>query len=150
LELLGKVAVANARVAYQAFLDFVANPAWNELRKLGARVQRPLWASTGTKNPHYPDLLYVDNLIGRDTVNTLPPATLEAFRDHGVVAETLTKQADEARGILEKLKTFKIDLRRVTDALEADGLKQFVESYDKLLAGLTAKKDQLHTASAKR
>jgi transaldolase len=150
LELLGKVAVANARVAYQTFLDFVANPAWNELRKLGARVQRPLWASTGTKNPHYPDLLYVDNLIGRDTVNTLPPATLEAFRDHGVVAETLTNQADEARGILEKLKTFKIDLRRVTDALEADGLKQFVESYDKLLAGLTAKKDQLHTASAKR
>lgn len=150
LELLGKVAVANAKVAYRAFLDFTANPAWNELRKLGARVQRPLWASTGTKNPHYPDLLYVDNLIGRDTVNTLPPATLVAFQDHGTVAETLAQGEDEARAVLDRLKGFKIDLRRVTDALEADGLKQFVDSYDKLLAGLTAKKDQLHTASAKR
>lgn len=150
LELLGKVAVANAKVAYQTFLDFTANPAWTELKKLGARVQRPLWASTGTKNPHYPDLLYVDSLIGRDTVNTLPPATLDAFQDHGTAAETLPRGADDARRVFEKLKAFKIDLRRVTDALEADGVKQFVDSYDKLLAGLTAKKDQLHTPSAKR
>lgn len=150
LELLGKVAVANAKVAYQAFLDFSATPAWTELKKLGARVQRPLWASTGTKNPHYSDLLYVDNLIGRDTVNTLPPATLAGFQDHGTVADTLASGGDEARRVLEKLKSYKIDLRRVTDALEADGVKQFVDSYDKLLAGLTAKKDQLHTTSAKR
>ncbi len=150
LELLGKTAVASAKTAYQVFKAMTGGPAWAPLRKKGVRFQRPLWASTSTKNPHYPDLLYVDNLIGPDTVNTLPPQTLEAFLDHGTVADTLEKGTDEARKALERLKVHKIDLLQATETLEAEGVKLFVDAYQKLLAGLLAKKNAFLTAGAKQ
>lgn len=149
LELLGKTAVANAKAAYLLYKHHYGSPAWDPIRKLGGRPQRPLWASTGTKNPHYPDLMYVDSLIGLNTVNTLPPNTLAAFMDHGTVAETLETGVDEARQILEKLKAHKIDLTRVTETLESEGLKLFFDAYEKLLAGLAAKKEAMALASKK-
>jgi transaldolase len=143
LELLGKVAIANAKVAYQAYKKFFGEPWFAALKSRGARVQRPLWASTGTKNPHYSDVLYVEELVGQDTVNTIPPATLNAFRDHGKARASLEEKLMEAMDVMEKLPAAKIDLRKVTDALETDGIKLFQESYDKLMAGLTAKKAAL-------
>lgn len=149
LELLGKVAIANAKAAYQLFRKRFADEKFAALRTLGARPQRPLWASTGTKNPHYSDVLYLDQLIGASTVNTVPPATLAAFLDHGQVADTLEADADEALKALERLKAAKIDLRRVTETLEAEGVRLFAESYEKLLASLRAKKLALELAAAK-
>lgn len=143
LELLGKVAVANAKAAYQAFKKYFEGVWFEALKAKGARVQRPLWASTGTKNPHYSDVMYVDQLIGRDTVNTMPPATVDAFRDHGKPHASIEENLPEALEVLEKLKLVKIDLRQVTERLEAEGLKSFQESYDKLMAGLAAKKAAL-------
>lgn len=149
LELLGKTAVSNAKAAYLLYKKTYGSPAWDPLKKKGARPQRPLWASTSTKNPHYPDLMYVDTLIGVNTVNTIPPATLQAFLDHGTVADTLESGVDKARETLEQLKTHKIDLRKVTETLEADGVKLFVDAYDKLLAGLRSKKESLLAAANK-
>ena len=149
LELLGKTAVANAKAAYLLYKKHYGSPTWDPLKKKGARPQRPLWASTSTKNPHYPDLMYVDTLIGVNTVNTIPPATLEAFLDHGTVADTLESGVDKAREVLEQLKNHKIDLRKVTDILEIEGVKLFVDAYDKLLAGLGAKKESM-LAGAKK
>ncbi len=149
LELLGKVAIANAKAAYRLFQKRFSDEKFAALRTLGARPQRPLWASTGTKNPHYSDVLYVDQLIGASTVNTLPPATLAAFLDHGQVADTLESEADEALKTLERLKAAKIDLRRVTETLEAEGVRLFAESYEKLIASLRAKKQALELAAAK-
>lgn len=149
LELLGKVAIANAKAAYRLFRKRFADEKFAALRTLGARPQRPLWASTGTKNPHYSDVLYLDQLIGASTVNTVPPATLAAFLDHGQVADTLEADADEALKALERLKAAKIDLRRVTETLEAEGVRLFAESYEKLLASLRAKKLALELAAAK-
>lgn len=149
LELLGKVAIANAKAAYQLFRRRFFDDKFAALRTLGARPQRPLWASTGTKNPHYSDVLYLDQLIGASTVNTVPPATLAAFLDHGQVADTLEADADEALKALERLKAAKIDLRRVTETLEAEGVRLFAESYEKLLASLRAKKQALELAAAK-
>ncbi|HMX95432.1 MAG TPA: transaldolase family protein, partial [Elusimicrobiota bacterium] len=149
LELLGKVAIANAKAAYRLFQKRFSDEKFAALRTLGARPQRPLWASTGTKNPHYSDVLYVDQLIGASTVNTLPPATLAAFLDHGQVADTLESDADEALKTLERLKAAKIDLRRVTETLEAEGVRLFAESYEKLIASLRAKKQALELAAAK-
>lgn len=143
LELLGKTAVANAKAAYLLYKRHYGSPAWDSLKKMGARPQRPLWASTSTKNPHYPDLMYVDPLIGVNTVNTLPPATLEAFEDHGTVADTLEQGVDEARAVLEQLKNNKIDLRRITETLESEGVKLFIDAFEKLLAGLRAKKEMM-------
>jgi transaldolase/glucose-6-phosphate isomerase len=140
LELLGKVAIANAKAAYQSFLKFFGAEWFASLKAKGARVQRPLWASTGTKNPHYSDVLYVEELIGADTVNTVPPATLDAFRDHGKPRASIEEKALEAFDVLDKLKLVKIDLHKITDQLEADGVKMFQESYEKLTAGLAAKK----------
>jgi transaldolase len=149
LELLGKVAIANAKAAYRLFQKRFSDEKFAALRTLGARPQRPLWASTGTKNPHYSDVLYVDQLIGASTVNTLPPATLAAFLDHGQVADTLESDADEALKTLERLKAAKIDLRRVTETLEAEGVRLFAVSYEKLIASLRAKKQALELAAAK-
>ena len=149
LELLGKVAIANAKAAYRLFQKRFSDEKFAALRTLRARPQRPLWASTGTKNPHYSDVLYVDQLIGASTVNTLPPATLAAFLDHGQVADTLESDADEALKTLERLKAAKIDLRRVTETLEAEGVRLFAESYEKLIASLRAKKQALELAAAK-
>ncbi len=150
LELLGKTAVANAKAAYLLYKKTYGSPSWDPLKKKGARPQRPLWASTSTKNPHYPDLMYVDSLIGVNTVNTIPPATLDAFLDHGTVADTLESGVDKAREVLEQLKTNKIDLRKVTDTLETEGVQLFVDAYDKLLTGLRAKKETMMLTGAKK
>ncbi len=140
LELLGKVAIANAKAAYQAFLKVFGGEWFAPLKAKGARVQRPLWASTGTKNPHYSDVLYIEELIGADTVNTVPPATMDAFRDHGKPRASIEEKALEAFDVLDKLKLVKIDLHKVTEQLESEGVKLFQESYEKLTAGLAAKK----------
>jgi transaldolase len=132
LALRGKVAVAQAQVAYKQFRDFVAvDPP--------LPLQRPLWASTSTKNPDYPDLLYVDTLIGPDTVNTLPEATIEAFADHGTVARTVDADSAAAQGILDAAEGVGIDMDDVADVLERQGVKAFADAHEKLLAALTPK-----------
>jgi transaldolase len=138
--LQGKAAVANAKLAYAEFERTFAGPRWAELMAAGARVQRPLWASTSTKNPAYPDLLYVDTLIGPHTVNTMPPQTLAAFLDHGNVAVTVTKDASGASAALAELAAAGIDMAAVTDDLEADGVKKFADSFRDLLAAIEERK----------
>lgn len=137
--LRGKAAIANARLAYRLFTERFAGPRWQQLEARGARVQRPLWASTSTKNPAYRDVLYVEELIGPDTVNTLPPATIEAFRDHGVVSRTIDRDLEGATRHLAALAELGIDLPAVTDALLTEGLAAFARSFDTLLAGLERK-----------
>jgi transaldolase/glucose-6-phosphate isomerase len=131
--LLGKVAIANAKLAYQSYKTLFAGPRWEALAKKGAQTQRVLWASTGTKNPHYSDVLYVDELIGPDTVNTVPPETLSAYRDHGRPRPTLEEGVTDAMDVLDSLEKSGISLKQVTDDLLADGLKKFVEPFTKLL-----------------
>ena len=131
--LLGKVAIANAKLAYQSYKTIFSGPRWEVLKAKGAQVQRVLWASTGTKNPHYRDVLYVEELIGPDTVNTVPPETLSAFRDHGKPRASLEENVDGARATLAALDKAGISLTKVTDDLLADGLKKFVEPFTKLL-----------------
>src|SRR5690606_28959536 len=118
LALRGKAAVANAQLAYQLFVERFSGPRWEALAARGARVQRPLWASTSTKNPDYPDTLYVDTLIGPRTVNTMPEATLEAFDDHGTIARTVDADVDGARAVLDQLAEQGIDLSEITQLLE--------------------------------
>jgi len=139
-ELLGKIAVANSKVIYQAFTKIFAGERWEKLEAAGARVQRVLWASTSTKNPNYPDTLYVDELIGPNTVNTLPPATLEAFLDHGKVAVTLTNGVDEARKNIEMLAKLGIDFDEITDQLQKDGVDAFTRSFENLLRAIDEKR----------
>jgi len=131
--LLGAVAIANAKLAYQSYKKLFAGPRWDTLKAKGAQVQRVLWASTGTKNPRYRDVLYVEELIGRDTVNTVPPETLAAFRDHGRLRASLEDNIVGATATLSALERAGISLEKVTDALLADGLKKFVEPFTKLL-----------------
>jgi len=138
-ELQGKIAVANAQVAYARFQELFASPRWEKLARLGAQVQRPLWASTGTKNPNYRDTIYVDDLIGPHTVNTMPPQTLSAFRDHGQLAETVTGGVEEARHFLAALAAAGIDMDRVTQELLQAGVASFSASFDQLLDGLKEK-----------
>ncbi|HET6849502.1 MAG TPA: transaldolase [Gaiellales bacterium] len=130
--LRGTVAVANAKLAYQRFLEIIADDRWRELASRGARVQRPLWASTGTKNPDYSDTLYVDSLIGPDCVNTMPNATIDAFLDHGTVRRTVDEDVDGARRTAEQLAEAGIDLADVTRQLEVDGVEAFIASFDSL------------------
>ncbi|MFI5310043.1 MAG: transaldolase [Gemmatimonadales bacterium] len=139
LALRGQAAIANARVAYALFRERFAGPRWSALVAKGARVQRPLWASTGTKNAAYSDVKYVETLIGPDTVNTLPPATLDAFRDHGRVARTVDQGEADARAALAALAGSGVDLRAVTDQLLVEGLASFQRSFDTLIAGLATK-----------
>ena len=141
--LLGKAAVGNARLAYQAFKDTFGGERFAGLLAKGARVQRPLWASTGTKNPNYSDVLYLESLIGRDTVNTVPPATLAAFLEHGRVEPTLERDGKEARQTLENLEASGITMKQVTAKLLAEGVKSFADSFDKLLANIEEKKARL-------
>lgn len=141
--LLGTAAVANAKLAYALFGERFAGARWAALAAKGARVQRPLWASTGTKNPAYSDVKYVESLVGPDTVNTLPPATLAAFRDHGTVARTVDAGVDESRARLAALAALGIDLQDVTDQLLVEGLASFQQSFDTLIAGLAAKAKSL-------
>lgn len=143
LALRGQAAVAQAKLAYQLFLDRFTGPRWEALAARGARVQRPLWASTSTKNPAYPDLLYVDTLIGPDTVNTLPDATIEAFDDHGTLARTIDQGVDEARSTIAALAELGIDLEDVAATLEDEGLASFSKSYDELLQALQDKATSL-------
>jgi transaldolase/glucose-6-phosphate isomerase len=142
-ELLGRIAVANAKVAYSRFKELFGGDRWIALASKGARVQRPLWASTGTKNPAYSDILYVDELIGPHTVNTLPPSTLDAFIDHGTVALTLESDVEEAEEALERLSGLGIDLEAVTDKLLEDGVNSFAKSFDTLMTVIAEKREKL-------
>jgi transaldolase len=130
----GQVALASARVAYQRYLAKFAGPAWERLRDLGARPQRPLWASTGTKNPDYSDVRYVAELIGPDVINTMPEHTLRAFADHGAVARTLDADPDGAERMLAAAAAAGLDLSVITAELERDGVRSFCDSYHQLLA----------------
>ena len=141
--LLGKVAVANAKLAYAKFQELFDGPRFAPLRAAGASPQRPLWASTGTKNPSYSDVLYVDELIGPDTVNTMPRPTIEAFLDHGTVRRTVDANVDEARRIIADLADVGIDLEAVTKRLEDEGIASFTKSYDALIAGVESKREAL-------
>lgn len=146
--LQGKIAIANAKVAYALFSDALETPEWKALAEHGARPQRLLWASTGTKNPRYGDVLYVEELIGPDTINTVPPATLEAFRDHGKASSTLTRDLPGARAALEALQDLGISLDEVTDKLLEDGLALFTDAMDSLLATISAKQLDVRGAGA--
>jgi transaldolase len=140
---MGKAAIASAKVAYSLFGEIFAGPQWARLAAQGARVQRPLWASTSTKNPDYPDTMYVDELIGPDTVNTMPPATLDAFRDHGVVNRTVDSGVGEARGQLTRLAELGVDLDAVTGKLQDDGVAAFAASFDSMLDSIGQKRAQM-------
>ncbi|MBI2886047.1 MAG: bifunctional transaldolase/phosoglucose isomerase [Chloroflexi bacterium] len=148
--LLGKAAIANARLAYQKFKEVFSGPRWEALAQQGARPQRPLWASTGTKNPRYRDVLYVEELIGPDTVNTVPPATLTAFLDHGYVRLSLEEGVQESRATLDALERLGIDLDSVTARLQEEGARAFAESYDKLLQSIAAKREELLQGARRR
>lgn len=139
LELRGRVAVANAQLAYEAFLETFSGPRWEALAARGARVQRPLWASTSTKNPSYPDTLYIDALIGPHSVNTIPDATLADFEDHGTLARTVDADLDGAREVLIRLAEVGVDLGDVTDTLEREGVASFTASFEDLITTLRAK-----------
>lgn len=136
--LKGKAAVANAKLAYQSFKRLLESDRWKRLTQKGARPQRMLWASTSTKNPDYDDLMYVEPLIGPMTINTMPRKTIEAFLDHGEVADTVGNDVDNARNVMAKVEQAGISFARVTRQLEDEGIQKFIEPYDKLMARLGA------------
>ena len=142
-DLQGKLAIANAKLAYKQYLDVFSGTRWDALAAAGARPQRCLWASTSTKNPAYRDVLYVEELVGPDTVNTMPLETITAFQDHGIVRETLTEGVGEARELLRQLADAGIDYDDVTATLEAEGVQKFSDSFATLLAGIDAKRAAL-------
>ena len=144
--LQGRAAVASAKLAYGLWKEMHAGDRWAALLAAGARVQRPLWASTSTKNPDYPDVMYVAPLIGPQTVNTMPEVTLDAFRDHGEVAPTVEQGLDEARGVMRQLAALGIDIDRVTDELIEEGIQKFAQPFDELLAALEGKRAGLAAA----
>jgi transaldolase len=148
LALRGKTAVAQAQLAYGRFLDRFRGPRWEALAARGARVQRPLWASTSTKNPEYPDTLYVDPLIGPDTVNTMPEATLDAVEDHGTLARTVDADLDGAAATLAAVEAVGVDLDDVSRVLEEQGVATFAKSFDELLSSLGSKAEELRSGSA--
>jgi transaldolase/glucose-6-phosphate isomerase len=141
--LFGKVAIANAKLAYRHYQGLVASERWRRLSAAGARPQRLLWASTSTKNKAYRDTLYVEELIGPDTVNTVPPETIEAFREHGVARTTLTERVDEAERVLAELEQAGVSLERATDELLADGVAKFVQPFEKLLSAVSRRAREL-------
>jgi transaldolase len=141
--LKGKVAVANAKLAYAKFQEIFGGEDFARLREAGAKVQRPLWASTGTKNPAYSDLLYVETLIGPDTINTMPNKTIEAFLDHGKVERTVDKNVEEAHEVMVTLAAHDIELDDLTAQLEEEGIASFQKSFDALLAGVESKRAAL-------
>ena len=144
--LKGKLAVANAKLAYQRYKELFAGDRWDELRYRGARTQRCLWASTSTKNPAYRDVLYVEELIGPETVNTMPEETIEAFEDHGEVALTLERDLDEARRVFERIAEAGVDYDDVVAVLEREGVQKFADSFAELLEGVSAKRGELVSA----
>ena len=142
-DLQGRLAVDNAKLAYQHYLEVFSGPRWDALASAGARPQRCLWASTSTKNPAYRDVLYVEELIGPNTVNTMPFETIAAFQDHGEMRETLTEGVDEARALLAELAAAGVDYDDVTDTLEREGVQKFSDSFASLLEGIDAKRSAL-------
>jgi transaldolase len=143
LALRGKAAVANAQLAYELFLEKTGTDRWSKLAAKGAQVQRPLWASTSTKNPAYDDTLYVDNLVGPDTVNTMPDSTLEDFDEHGKLARTVDADLAGAHRTIEQLGSVGVDMRDVTKTLEDEGVATFSKSFDELITSLETKADAL-------
>jgi len=143
LALKGKIAIANAKVAYGHFVNLFGSPQFAKLRDQGARPQRLLWASTGTKNPDYSDVLYVEELIGPETVNTLPPKTMDAFRDHGVAEARLTNGLPDAHKQITALADLGVNLNDITDSLETAGIESFAEAFDRLLASIAEKRNSL-------
>lgn len=141
LALRGKVAIANAKLAYHWYTDIIASARWQALAQKGAMPQRLLWASTGTKDEKYSPTLYIDSLIGPDTVNTIPPKTMDAFREKGVVAPTLTQDLAQAQHVLAETERLGLNLSAVTAQLVEDGVKQFADAADKLLAAVEKKRD---------
>jgi len=138
--LLGKAAIASTKLTYQRFLRTFGADRFAALKASGAHVQRPLWASTSTKNPAYPDLMYVENLVGKDTVNTVPPNTLDALLDHGTVrSDAVLEDVDGARAVVEALGQAQISLFDVTEMLVADGVKSFADSYNAMLDAIKAR-----------
>jgi transaldolase/glucose-6-phosphate isomerase len=134
--LLGKVAIANGKLTYQRYQRIFGGPRWQALAAKGAQTQRVLWASTSTKNPQYRDVVYVEELIGPDTVDTMPPATIDAFRDHGRVRNSLTENVGESNKVMDDLARAGISMKEVTDKLTDDGVKLFADAFDKLLAAV--------------
>jgi transaldolase len=141
--LRGKAAIASARIAYQMWKTTYEGPRWEALLEAGGRVQKPLWASTSTKDPSYPDVLYVEALIGPHTVNTLPDSTVEAFRNHGTVKVTVENAVQEQDEVLQRLETIGISMKSVTDTLVEEGIVKFSEPFDALMADLDAKRKSL-------
>ena len=147
-DLRGKAAIANARIAYAAFQKTFSGPAWERLSEAGANVQRPLWASTSTKNPDYPDTLYVDELIGPDTVNTMPDATIEATRDHGTAERTVDRDAEAAEQLISELREIGVDFDDIVSRqLVDEGVESFSKSYESLLETLERKAGELSGAA---
>jgi transaldolase len=146
LALRGKLAIANAKLAYQNYEEAFSGPRWEFLAGKGANVQRCLWASTSTKNPEYRDVIYVEDLIGPDTVNTMPEETIRAFQDHGNVGDTLEQGVDEARALLDDLAKAGIDYDDVVLTLEQEGVQKFAESFEELLDGVRSKRGELAAA----
>jgi transaldolase len=142
-KLMAKAAIANAKLAYETFQQRFSGPRWEKLAAAGARVQRPLWASTSTKNPKYPDLLYVDTLIGPHTVNTMPPATVDAFRDHGTPKVTILDDLPGAHTLFDELKNLGIDFLAVTRELTDAGVKSFSDSYNDLIAAIERRREEV-------
>jgi transaldolase len=143
LEVRGRLAIANAKLAYQQYKQAFAGARWTSLERLGATKQRCLWASTSTKNPAYRDVLYVEELIGPETVNTMPEETIRAFQDHGHVAATLEDGLYEARQLLTDLQRIGVDYGDVVATLEREGVEKFAQSYNQLLEAITAKRTEL-------
>ena len=148
--LMGTTAINNSKIAYQVFLDTFSGERWEKLKKEGARVQRPLWASTSTKNPNYRDVIYVEELIGPDTVNTMPPATITAFKDHGEVKRTIDKDLDRARRQLAQLAELGISLKQITDELTVEGVESFTKSFDTLAECIAAKRETILSGLSER
>lgn len=142
-ELAGKIGIANSKAVYQRFKEIFSGEGWNKLAEKGAKVQRPLWASTSTKNPDYPDTLYVDTLIGKDTVNTIPPETLDAFLDHGTIALTVEDDMEAVADQLEKVADLGIDLTKIGEELQVEGVEKFNQPFDSLMATIQEQREKL-------
>jgi transaldolase len=144
--LRGRLAIANAKLAYQRYKEIFSGPRWEPLAAKGANRQRCLWASTSTKNPEYRDVMYVEELIGPETVDTMPKETSEAFQDHGEVRLTLDERLDEAKQLFEELARAGVDYDDVTRVLEEEGVQKFADSFDELLEGVREKRGELVSA----
>jgi transaldolase len=142
-DLKGELAIANAKIAYQIYKEVFGGSRWRSLEESGANSQRLLWASTSTKNPDYPDTIYVDNLVGPETVNTMPKKTIEAVMDHAEIQPTLEEGVEEAKELLRRLREAGLDYEDVTDTLEQEGIHKFADPFNELLDEIKSKGKQL-------